>query len=77
MFFGISAQNDAEWWSYCRQVIDFRITYEALNVGYTFGYTLAHHSFEPHFFRVTMYIGYCLYDFFGTYITEQPFCFLG
>ena len=25
MFFGISAQNDAEWWSSCRNWIDFCI----------------------------------------------------
>ena len=26
MFFGISAQNDAEWWSKCIDLIDFRIS---------------------------------------------------
>ena len=27
MFFGISAQNDAEWWSSCPKLIDFRISF--------------------------------------------------
>ena len=33
MFFGISAQNDAEWWSSCRDWIDFRMSFwNSLNI---------------------------------------------
>ena len=27
MFFGISTQDDAEWWSSCPKLIDFRISF--------------------------------------------------
>ena len=33
MLFGISAQNDAEWWSSCPKLIDFRRIFFDLKLG--------------------------------------------